>query len=273
MMIILMGAPGVGKGTQAKVLCAKLKLRHISTGESLRQAIKENTSLGSQVRQYVESGRLVPDQLITRMVIERLSRNDLKSGCILDGFPRNTQQARDLDKFLSAKITSAYMVIYLDASEKTLIQRLSGRRLCKKCQAVFHLVNMPPKKDMRCDFCGAELYQRPDDKEETIKNRLRIYQEQTAPVIDYYAKQNRLLHIDANRELKPVLKECLKLLKGRGNHIRLPKSDLSPARAGAGSRKICLKFCPLPPNGGVPPTAAKGIFFLKERDDFYKVRL
>lgn len=212
MMVILMGAPGVGKGTQAKVLSQKLKLRHISTGESLRQAIKENTSLGSKARQYVESGRLVPDHLITKMVIERLSRNDVKVGFILDGFPRNIQQAKDLDNFLSAKITCAYVVIYLDASEKTLIQRLTGRRLCNKCQAVFHLVNMPPKKDMRCDFCGAELYQRPDDREETIKNRLQVYQEQTAPVIKYYAKQNRLLHIDANRGLEPVLKEMLRLL-------------------------------------------------------------
>ncbi|OGX31536.1 MAG: adenylate kinase [Omnitrophica WOR_2 bacterium RIFCSPLOWO2_12_FULL_46_30] len=216
MMIILMGAPGVGKGTQAKVLSQKLKLRHISTGESLRQAIKQNTSLGSKARQYVESGRLVPDRLITRMVIQRLSRSDVKVGFILDGFPRNIQQAKDLDNFLSAKITRGYLVIYLDASEKTLIQRLSGRRLCNKCQAVFHLVNMPPKKDMRCDFCGAELYQRPDDKEETIKNRLQVYQEQTQPVIKYYVKKNRLLRIDANRGLKPVLNECLKLLKRKG---------------------------------------------------------
>lgn len=234
MMIILMGAPGVGKGTQAKVLSQKLKLRHISTGESLREAIKQNTSLGSRVRRYVENGRLVPDQLITKMVIERLSRDDVKIGFILDGFPRNIQQAKDLDNFLSAKIASGYVAIYLYASEKTLLQRLTGRRLCNKCQAVFHLVNMPPKKDMRCDFCGAELYQRPDDKEETIKNRLQVYQEQTAPVIKYYAKQNRLLRVDANRELKPVLRECLKFVKSRENHSRLPKS----APLGR-ARKIC----------------------------------
>lgn len=208
-----MGAPGAGKGTQAKVLSEALELKHISTGDILRRAIKQRTSLGQEVEKYIERGELVPDYLITEMVIERLSRDDLKDGFILDGFPRNKQQAMDLDASLSSKDASWYVVIYLDASEKTLIQRLSGRRLCKRCQAVFHLVNMPPKKDMLCDYCQTKLYQRPDDKEETIKNRLLVYQEQTAPVIEYYSKQNRLIHIDANREVKPVLKEMLGALK------------------------------------------------------------
>ena len=214
--LVLMGAPGAGKGTQAKVLSKKLKLKHISTGDILRQAIKENTPLGKKAKQYVESGRLVPDQLVTRMVIGRLSGNDVKDGFILDGFPRNKQQAIALDNFSSGGNSCAYAVVYLDANEKTLIQRLSGRRLCKKCQAVFHLVNMPPKKDMLCDFCGIKLYQRPDDKEETIKNRLQVYRDETAPVIEYYSKQNRLLRIDANREAKPVLQDTLRLLKING---------------------------------------------------------
>ena len=212
MMLVLLGPPGAGKGTQAKVLSRELGLEHISTGDILREMIKQDTALGREAKKYVAAGELVPDSLITRMVTQRLSSDDLKDGFILDGFPRNLQQARDLDDFLKSRNSSDYLVLYLEASEETIIQRLSGRRLCRKCQAVFHLVNMPPKKDGHCDFCGTELYQREDDLEATVKNRLAVYEQQTAPVADYYSKQNRLIHIGADREAGIVLREMLKVL-------------------------------------------------------------
>ncbi len=212
MKLVLLGAPGAGKGTQAKSLSKELKLAHISTGDLLRVAIKENTPLGQEAKKYVESGELVPDHLVTKMVIERLSREDVSEGFILDGFPRNRQQAVELDDFLSTKSTCNYFAFYLDASEKTLIKRLSGRRICGMCQAVYHLVNFPPKEDMVCDHCQSELYQRPDDKEETIKNRLAVYNRQTAPVVEYYSKQNRLIHLKADAEASLVLDEMLKIL-------------------------------------------------------------
>lgn len=212
MKLVLLGAPGAGKGTQAKSLSKELHLEHISTGDILRTAIKENTPLGQEAKKFVESGELVADSLVTKMVIKRLSSSDVQDGFILDGFPRNRQQAADLDTFLSTKNTCNYFVLYLDASEKTLIMRLSGRRICRKCQAVYHLVNFPPKKDMVCDYCQGELYQRADDKEQTIKNRLAVYQKQTRPVIEYYFKQKRLIHIKADDEAGKVLKEMLAIL-------------------------------------------------------------
>lgn len=209
MRLVLLGPPGAGKGTQAKGLSEKLKLRHISTGDILRQSIKQNTALGVKAKKYVESGELVPDELVTEMVIEHMNSIDIKEGFILDGFPRNVKQAESLDSFLKGKLLLDYLVIYLDANINTLIQRLGGRRICRKCQAVFHLVNMPPKKEGVCDFCGGALYQRPDDTELTIKNRLQVYNQQTAPVVDYYSVSRRLVRIEADKEASIVLQEML----------------------------------------------------------------
>lgn len=214
MKLILLGPPGAGKGTQAKVLSQELKLSHISTGDILREAIKNNTTLGSKAKMYVESGELVPDALVTEMVIERLSLPDAKKGFILDGFPRNIHQAEDLDLFLGRNGAGGEAaVIYLEASEKILIQRLSGRRICRNCQAVFHMINMPPKKNMTCDFCNGELYQRKDDQEATISNRLAVYEQQTKVLVDYYSNKNRLFRIGADQEADVVLAEMLKVLK------------------------------------------------------------
>ena len=210
-----MGAPGAGKGTQAKSLSAVLKLPHISTGDILRQAIKQNTLLGKQAKKYVETGALVPDSLVTEMVIERISSKELKPGFILDGFPRNIRQAEDLDIYLKRENCADYSVMCLDAVQDVLIQRLAGRRTCRKCQAVFHLTNMPPKKDMVCDFCHTELYQRADDKEETVKNRLQVYARETAPVVEYYSKQNRLMRLNASRSAQAVLEDMLVFLGRR----------------------------------------------------------
>lgn len=207
--LVLLGPPGAGKGTQAKSLSAELGISHISTGDILRQAIKDNSQLGKEAKAYVDKGELVPDELVTKMVIERLRQPDARKGFILDGFPRNLRQAEDLDNFFAQEGYCEYKVIYLDATEKIIIQRLGGRRICRKCQAVFHLINMPPKEDSRCDFCKDELYQRPDDREETVRNRLSVYAKATKPVVDYYARKNRLVKIDADRDAPIVLKEML----------------------------------------------------------------
>ena len=212
MNIVLLGPPGAGKGTQAKSLSSELRLRHISTGDILRLAIKQKSPLGKEAKKYVEAGELVPDNLVTKMVIERLSSNDVKNGFILDGFPRNVNQAKDLDDFLSSRASLDYLTLYLDVSDKILIQRLSGRRICQMCQAVFHRMNMPPKKEGVCDFCAGELYQRPDDTEATIRNRLEVYKRATRPVVDYYSKNKRLVRIDAGGEAQVVLQEMLKIL-------------------------------------------------------------
>lgn len=213
--IVLLGPPGAGKGTQAKSLSEELKLAHISTGDILRQAIRENTDLGKEAKKFVESGALVPDSLVTRMVDRRLLADDVKNGFILDGFPRNVAQARELDGFLEKEGRPDYSVIYLDTSEKIIIQRLSGRRICRNCQAVFHLTNRPPKKDMTCDYCGGQLYQRPDDKEDTIKNRLKVYGKETQPVEEYYSRNKRLFSVNADKEAGVVLGEMLDFLRQR----------------------------------------------------------
>ena len=226
MKIILLGPPGAGKGTQAKTLSRRLKIVHISTGDILREAIKSNTSLGREAAQYVERGELVPDNLVTKMAQERLSGEDAKKGFILDGFPRNLAQAESLDEFFSNHGLLDYSVIYLETSENIIIKRLTGRRICKSCQAVYHLINAPSNKEGVCDVCGSELYQRPDDSEITIKNRLQVYERQTAPVAAYYSKKGKLLHISADDEADKVIEAILKFLKVNPVRDRPPKGDL-----------------------------------------------
>lgn len=213
--IVLLGPPGAGKGTQAKSLSEELELAHISTGDILRQAIRQNTDLGKEAKSFVESGALVPDSLVTRMVTRRLLADDVKEGFILDGFPRNVAQAGELDEFLEKEGRSDYSVIYLDTSEKVIVQRLGGRRICRNCQAVYHLTNRPPKKDMSCDNCQGQLYQRPDDKVDTIKNRLEVYEKETQPVEEYYSRNQRLFTVNADKDSGIVLGEMLEHLRNK----------------------------------------------------------
>jgi adenylate kinase len=211
MQIVLLGPPGAGKGTQAKLLSEHFNLPHISTGDLLREAIREKTELGEKVKQFMEKGDLVPDDLVVELVKQRMLKPDTDRGFILDGFPRNVKQAEILDKILRDKNKVLDKVIYLEANDKVIIQRLSGRRICSKCQTNFHLTNMPPKKDGICDVCGAKLYQRPDDSKEAIKNRIKVYIEKTKGLVKYYLEQNKLLKIDANFEA-PIVFERLKPL-------------------------------------------------------------
>ncbi len=179
----------------------KLGLPHISTGDILRSEVKNNTDLGQKAKIYMNAGQLVPDALVTEMVKSRLDSKDVSKGFILDGFPRTETQAKELDKILKKGIDKA---IYLSTSEKVIIQRLTGRRVCPKCGHNYHILNMPPKKDMLCDDCGVELYQRPDDNEETVKNRLKVYLKESESVLSYYRKQGKLENISGDLDSEKV---------------------------------------------------------------------
>jgi adenylate kinase len=209
-ILILLGPPGAGKGTQAKVLAQRLHIPHISTGDILRQNVKENTSFGLEAKKYMEKGELVPDKLVNDMLKSRISAPDTKEGFILDGYPRNIAQAEILDGMFG-KNDGVY-VVYLQTSEPVVIQRLSGRRVCSGCGANFHVKNMPPKKQGICDNCGGELYQRVDDREDTIKKRLDVYLKETSSVIDYYENRNKLFRISADEEPEIVIGKILDLV-------------------------------------------------------------
>lgn len=209
MKIILLGPPGAGKGTQAKILAQKIKLAHISTGDILRQNVSKGTELGKEAKVFMDKGALVPDGLVTRMLEQRLGSEGVAKGFILDGYPRNISQAKALDSFLSAKNTDIDLVVYLDASEPVIIQRLSGRRVCKKCGENFHIKNMPPKKESICDNCGASLYQRSDDNVETIKNRLQVYGKEVSVLIEYYKAKNKLYAVSADLDSMLVLDKVI----------------------------------------------------------------
>jgi adenylate kinase len=202
MKLILFGPPGAGKGTQAKQMIKAFGLPHISTGDILRSEVKNQTELGKKARAYMESGKLVPDSLVTEMVKNRLSSPDVKQGFILDGFPRTEGQARALDAMLATG--GIDKAIYLKTSENVVVQRLTGRRVCPQCGTNYHLKNMPPKKDMLCDQCQVELYERPDDNEATVKNRLHVYLEESEGVLGYYRRQGKLEDICGDLDSKDV---------------------------------------------------------------------
>ena len=196
MYIILLGAPGAGKGTQAVQLTEKLKLAQVASGDLFRQALQNKTELGIKAKAYMEKGQLVPDKITIQMVLERLSAPDCANGAILDGFPRNKKQAEALDKALARQSKAIDKAVYIKVSEGELLKRLSGRWICRNCQAPYHAVESPPRVKGKCDRCGGELYQRADDNEETVKKRLKVYFAETMPLIDYYKKAGKLLEIE-----------------------------------------------------------------------------
>lgn len=212
MRIILLGPPGAGKGTQSKALAEKLKLVHISTGDLLRQNGAQGSSLGKEAKGYMDKGTLVPDELVTRMLNDRINQADTQNGFILDGYPRNIKQASSLDSLLNSRHSAIDMVFYLDTSVPVIVQRLTGRLVCKDCGFNFHIKNMPPKKEMTCDKCGGRLYQRQDDKEETIKKRLAVYQEESFPLIQYYKEKNKLYQVSSDQEAGIVLNKMFELV-------------------------------------------------------------
>ena len=212
MYIILLGAPGAGKGTQAVMLAEKLNLMQVASGDLFRQALQQETELGIKAKSYMEKGQLVPDEITIQMVLERLSAPDCENGAILDGFPRNTQQAEALDKALAQQSKAIDRVVYIMVSEGELLKRLSGRWICRNCQAPFHAIDSPPKIEGKCDRCGGELYQRADDNIETIKKRLEVYFAETSPLIDYYKKAGKLVEVNGEGGVPEVHKRITEAL-------------------------------------------------------------
>jgi adenylate kinase len=213
--IIFLGAPGAGKGTQAAELAGDMGLVHIATGDLFRQALERGTALGLKAKSYMEKGVLVPSQITIGMVLERLSEPDCTKGAILDGFPRNLEQAEALDKALSQEGKAIDKVVYIKVSEEELLKRLSGRWICRKCQAPYHATDSPPRVPGKCDKCGGELYQRPDDNEVSVKKRLEVYFAETAPLIDYYTQGSKLIEIDGEGGVAEVAKRIKAALPGR----------------------------------------------------------
>jgi adenylate kinase len=202
--IVFLGAPGAGKGTQAANVARELNLAHIATGDLFRQAQSQDTELARQAKYYMEKGQLVPDEITIKMVLERISEPDCANGVIFDGFPRNLNQAKALDKALAGQGKAVDKVVYIKVAEQELLKRLTGRWICRNCQTPYHEVNSLPKVEGICDKCGGELYQRADDKEETIKERLKVYFNETAVLIDYYSREGKLLEIDGEGKVEEV---------------------------------------------------------------------
>ncbi|MEE1170191.1 MAG: adenylate kinase [Anaerovoracaceae bacterium] len=212
MNLILLGPPGAGKGTQAAKIIEKYEIPHISTGDIFRENIKEGTPLGKKAQEYMNRGELVPDSLVIEIATDRLTKDDCKEGFLLDGFPRTVEQAEALDKFLAEDGKKVDHVLDIDVEADILMKRLTGRRVCKGCGATFHITNIPPKVEGVCDVCGEELYQRDDDTEETVANRIEVYNSQTKPLIDYYEKSGNISHLDGSVDPDELLAEIVKIL-------------------------------------------------------------
>ena len=213
MKIILLGPPGAGKGTLAGLLKDTLKILHISTGDLLREEMKDNTKLGQEIKKFVENGQLVPDEVVTKMIKQKVTNAAvLKQGFMLDGYPRTVTQAQDLDRILSAGQQQIDCALYLDASLSVVVQRLTGRRVCRACGALFHIENRPSRKPGVCDVCGGELYKRSDDNKATIKKRMDVYLESTKPIIDYYKKQKKLVRLNGDDDSEKLWTELKKIL-------------------------------------------------------------
>ena len=212
MKIIMLGAPGAGKGTQAKMIADKYQIPHISTGDIFRANIKNGTELGKKAKEYMDQGLLVPDELVVDLVVDRLSEADCANGCVLDGFPRTIPQAESLDAALAAKGEAIDFAVDVDVPDENIINRMSGRRACVACGATYHLVHIPTKVEGICDRCGESLILRDDDKPETVKKRLDVYHEQTQPLIDYYTGKNLLKSVDGTQDMEAVFQSIVEIL-------------------------------------------------------------
>ena len=212
MKIIMLGAPGAGKGTQAKMIAEKYGLPHISTGDIFRANIKEGTELGKEAKTYMDKGQLVPDELTVRILLDRVAKDDCKNGYVLDGFPRTIPQAEVLDKALTERNDKIDYAINVEVPDENIINRMSGRRACLGCGATYHIVHIPPKQEGICDKCGQNLVLRDDDKPETVKNRLQVYHEQTQPLIDFYEKKGVLKTVDGTVDMQDVFGAITKIL-------------------------------------------------------------
>lgn len=204
MKIIMLGAPGAGKGTQAKQIAGKYSIPHISTGDIFRANIKNGTDLGKKAKEYMDQGLLVPDELTCDLVMDRIQQDDCKNGFVLDGFPRTIPQAEALDAALTKIGEKMDYAIDVDVPDENIVNRMSGRRACLDCGATYHIVSLPPKTEGKCDHCGSDLVLREDDKPETVQKRLTVYHDQTQPLIDYYKNQGILKSVDGTQPMEAV---------------------------------------------------------------------
>jgi adenylate kinase len=219
MHVILLGPPGAGKGTQAQMLSERTGMVHVASGDLFRAALRDGTELGNRAKSYMDKGELVPDEIVIDMILERISQPDCANGVLFDGFPRTAEQARALEAALQQRDTSIDAVLYFNVADETLIKRITGRLTCRDCGAVYNIYFNPPKKEGVCDVCGStDLYHRADDTEETVKNRLSVYHEQTSPLIEYYKKQGRLHEIDGEQDVQDVTNAMMQALglNGKG---------------------------------------------------------
>lgn len=214
MKLLIMGPPGAGKGTQAVRIVSKYNIPHISTGDMFRQAIKENTALGQKAKSYIDAGELVPDEVTNGIVKERLSQDDVKNGFLLDGYPRTINQGVALDEILHTLGMEIDAVINVNVNDEQLVDRIVGRRICKSCGATYHLTFNPSKTEGVCDECGNELYQRKDDEEATVKNRLAVYHNQTTPLLDYYSAKGNLYNINGDQTIEKVFEDIQTTIEG-----------------------------------------------------------
>ncbi len=212
MKIIMLGAPGAGKGTQAKMIADKYSIPHISTGDIFRANIKNGTELGKKAKEYMDKGLLVPDELTVDLVIDRVAQDDCANGYVLDGFPRTIPQAESLDQALTERNEKIDYAINVEVPDENIINRMSGRRACLACGATYHIVHIPTKVEGICDRCGAELVLRDDDKPETVKNRLDVYHDQTQPLIEYYSNKGALVEVDGTKEMSEVFADIVNIL-------------------------------------------------------------
>jgi len=209
-VFVFAGPPGSGKGTQAKLLAPKLKVPHISLGDLLREAVRSGSKVGEIAKNYLDAGKLVPDQVAIDVAEEAVSKKECRNGFVIDGFPRTLEQAVLFDKSLGKLKFNLKKVLYIDIPLEEILKRLTGRRSCRKCGAIYHMTFNPPKKDGICDACGGELYQRRDDTDEVIKVRYEVYKKQTSPLMDYYTKTEKLVYINGARDVSEVFKEVSK---------------------------------------------------------------
>ncbi len=212
MKIIMLGAPGAGKGTQAKMIADKYGVPHVSTGDIFRANIKNGTELGLKAKEYMDKGQLVPDELTVKILLDRVSQNDCEKGYVLDGFPRTIPQAKVLEDALNEKGEKIDYAINVDVPDENIVRRMSGRRACLSCGATYHIVHIPPKTEGICDRCGKELVLRDDDKPETVTKRLDVYHAQTQPLIDFYSEKNILRSVNGTLPMEEVFNEIVGIL-------------------------------------------------------------
>jgi adenylate kinase len=213
MNLVMLGPPGAGKGTQAALLATRIGIPHVATGDLFRTALKEETELGLTAKSFMDRGELVPDEVTVAMVRERLAKSDCDSGVIMDGFPRTVEQAEALEEILVEQGKAIDAALFINAEEDELVSRLSSRWTCRDCQAVYNLFSNPPREEGKCDVCGGELYQRADDVPETVRNRIRVYWEQTSPLVDYYRGKGLLITIKSEGGIERVQEKILEALQ------------------------------------------------------------